>query len=251
MHPIIVRPTPSAAKEQATGRGDGSGPGGNGYELVAGERRWRAARIAGLKQLPAIVRELDDQQIAEWSLIENLQREDLNPIERAEAFNHLSDRFQLSHEQIAARIGLDRSTVSNLLRLLDLSEKVKRLVRDNLLSMGQARAVAGLSDADQQGWLSERAIREGLSVRDVEAAARRLMQGAPASAPSSKHRSPESSGAGRPRHLKDIEQQIGQQLGTKVTIRPGRKKGAGRLTIHFYSLNQFDDLLSRLGVETD
>lgn len=220
------------------------GAAGPRYELVAGERRWRAARLAGLEQIPALVRELDDQQLAELALIENLQREDLNPIDRAEAFQRLGDRFHLTQEAIAARVGLDRSTVANLVRLLQLAPSVQQLVRDDLLSMGHARALLGVEDAVQQEVLAKRAIREGLSVREVEAAARKLANGG-AGAPVAK------APASRPHHFEDLERQIGQQLGTKVALRAGRKKGAGRLTIEFYSLDQFDSLLEKLGVTTE
>ena len=213
------------------------------YELIAGERRWRAAQQAGPDQVPALVRAIDDEKAAEWALIENLQREDLNAIEKAEAFQHLGDQFGLSHTQIAERVGLERSSVSNLLRLLDLSDFVRDLVREDVVSMGQARAIAGLADAVQQRALAERAVREGLSVRQVEAEARRLQQPASNRAEAKvKSASPV---------LTDLEKQIGQQLGTRVKIRAGRKKGAGTLAIDFYSLDEFDALLARLDVNAD
>lgn len=228
MQPIIVRPT---------------GSGQDGYEIVTGERRWRAAQIAGLARIPAIVRDLNDRQLAEWALIENLQREDLNPIERAEAFSKLIDQFGLSHEEAGSRVGMDRSSISNHLRLLGLSEPVKQLIREGLLSMGQARALAGLSDVDQQRMLAERAVRQGMSVREVESAVRRFTKGGTIS---TKARQRSSSP-----YLADLEKQIAAQLGTKVHIRAGRKKGAGTLSIEFYSLDQFDALVGRLGVHTD
>lgn len=228
MQPIVARP-------------DGAGTGR--YEVVAGERRWRAAQIAGLATVPVIVRDLNDRQLAEWALIENLQREDLNPIERAEAFSRLIDQFGLSHEETGARIGLDRSSISNHMRLLALCGPVKQLIREGLLSMGQARALVILSDETQQKLLAERAVRQGLSVREVEAAVRKI------STIHSTLSRPASSG--RQPYLVDLEKQIAQQLGTKVAIRPGRKKGAGTLSIEFYSLDQFDALVSQLGVKTD
>ena len=234
MQPIIVRPSP--AHERA-GR----------YELVAGERRWRAARIAGLSAVPAIVRQLDDRAVAEWSLIENLQREDLNPIERAEAFQRLVEQFGQSHEAIAQRVGSDRSTITNTLRLLSLDPDVQLMVREQLLSAGQARALAGLGDGEMQVKLAQHAARRGWSVRKVEAEVRRLTAtvdgGQAASRENRKSRSPT--------YLRDIEGQIGEQLNTRVTIRPGRKKGSGKLTIEFYSLDQFDALMARLGVHTE
>ena len=225
MQPVVVRPV---------GKG--------GYELVAGERRWRAARTAGLERIPALLRELDDRQLAEWALIENLQREDLNPIERAEAFERLGDGFGLSHEEIAARVGLERSTVSNLLRLLRLAGPVREMVVREALSMGQARALAGVDSPAEQQMLAERAVKEGMSVRQVEAAVKTLRQGGEVKAPAKK--------ALRAAYLDDLERQIGEQLSTKVQIKTARKKGAGTLSIDFYSIDQFDELLAKLGVET-
>lgn len=229
MQPIVVRPAGEAGK----------------FELIAGERRWRAAQLADVETVPAIVRDIDDQQAAEWALIENLQREDLNAIDRAEAFQRLADQFGLSHQQIADRVGLERSTVANLIRLLDLCNEVRQLVRDGLLSMGQARAIAGLLDVPAQQAIAQRAVKQGLSVRQVEAAVRELGRSSGAGA---------STGAkqgGKSAYLADLERQIAEQLQTRVTIRPGRKKGAGMMTVEFYSLDQFDALLSRFGVKTD
>ena len=162
MQPIIVRPVADAQ----------SGKGAITHELVAGERRWRAAQLAGVAHVPAVVRELTDRQMAEWALIENLQREDLNPIERAEAFSHLADRFKLSHEQIAERVGVNRSSISNALRLLTLHPDVQQLIRDGLLSAGHAKAVAGVDDPKAQRALAVKTVKEDLSVRQVEALAR-------------------------------------------------------------------------------
>lgn len=241
MQPIVVRP---ASDNTA------------GYQIIAGERRWRAAQLAQLDMLPALVRELDDQQLAEWALIENLQREDLNPIEKAIAFDQLQKDFGLNHEKIAERVGLERSTVSNLLRLLNLSEHCRRLVVDGLLSMGQARALAGLNDGKLQQHLADQAIREGWSVRKVEQAVRK----ADGSVPRGTNEGQQGGSAGkttaankavRSAHLADLEQQLGEQLGTRVRIRRGRAKGTGTLSIEFYSLEQFDDFVQRLGVTTE
>lgn len=228
MQPIVVRPRAGKKKQ---------------FEIIAGERRWRAAQEAGLKEIPAVVRDISDEKAAEWALIENLQREDLNPIEKAEAFQRLGDQFGLSHSEIAKRVGLERSSVSNLLRLLYLSDFVRDMIRESLLSMGQARAIAGLEDPAQQRGLAERAVREGLSVRQVEAEAKRLQSGGATQSPSKT--------ASVSPVLSDMEKQIGQQLGTKVKIKTGRKKGAGTLSIEFYSLDQFDALMGRLDVKAD
>lgn len=230
MQPIVVR----AAND---------GGAGTPYELIAGERRWRAAKLAGLAAVPAIVHELSDEQSAEWALVENLQREDLNPIEKAEAFKRLADTFHLPHAKIAERVGLERSTVTNLLRLLDLSDFCRGLVRENLLSMGQARAIAGLPDAATQQQLAQRAVREGMSVRQVEQEVRKLLH-----SPAEVTVSPKKQAAN---NLVDLEKQIGEQLGTRVKLKTGRKKGAGTLAIDFYSLDEFDALLARMDVKTD
>jgi len=213
------------------------------YEIVAGERRWRAAQIAGLTSVPVIIRELNDRQIAEWALIENLQREDLNPIERAEAFARLIEQFGLSHEEAGKRVGIDRSSITNHLRMLGLLDPVKQFIREGLISMGQARALVGLSDIAQQQLLAERAVRQGLSVREVEVAVRKMNAGEPVK----QKQSPKAKAA----YIQDLEKQIGEQLGTKASIRAGRKKGSGTLSIEFYSLDQFDTLISTLGVKTD
>ena len=236
MQPIVVRPI------------DPPNPDEPAFELVAGERRWRAARIAGLDQIPALVRELSDQQLAEWALIENLQREDLNPIERAQAFSQLVEHFHLRHDDIAQRVGVDRSTVSNLLRLLTLHEPVRQLVSDGQLSAGQARALAGLDDPDQQLALARHAIAQAWSVRRIEDAVRK--QNAQQTQPDSATTSRPASTV-RSAQLADLERQVAEQLHTKVRIKPGRKKGTGTLTIEFYDLDHFDSLLKQLGVETE
>ena len=248
MQPIIVRRLSSGANGEGQGANKaekGANGGGIRYELVAGERRWRAAQRAGLTSIPALLRDLDEQQSAEWALIENLQREDLNPIERAEAFQRLGENHGLSHDAIADRVGLDRSTVTNLLRLLNLAPGVRDLVRRNLLSMGHSRALAGLQDHERQVKLAEQALREGWSVRQIEAEVRSAGQNASGSArskPAAKEKAA---------YLIDLEKQIGEQLSTKVQIKAARKKGQGTLSIDFYSIDQFDELLAKLGVETE
>ena len=232
IQPIVVRP---AAKPTGT----------VAYELVAGERRWRAAQLAGLTQIPAIIKKLDDRQIAEWALIENLQREDLNPMERAEAFQHLLTTFGLTHDQVADRVGVERPSVSNSLRLLSLHKEVQQFVRTGLLSGGQAKVLAGINDPAQQKVIAERSIKQQWSVRQVEFAAR--MIGKPAEAMDA----PAKPIRAKSMHLADLEEQIGKALQTKVAIRPGRKKGTGTLSIEFFSIDQFDTIMQKLGVQTD
>ncbi|MEX0776551.1 MAG: ParB/RepB/Spo0J family partition protein [Phycisphaeraceae bacterium] len=250
MQPIIVRPLAQADPGQ-------DGP---AYELVAGERRWRAAQLAGLDQVPAIVRELDDRQVAEWALIENLQREDLNPIERAQAFKQLAEQFKLSHDQIAQQVGVDRSTISNALRLLALHADVQKLVREGAISGGQAKAIAGVVNPQQQLLLAQRAIRGDWSVRQLEQAVRSASPSASDQDGESGSGSDASGGAinvaghtrqGRAAHLQDLEAHLGQQLQTKVRLRTGRKKGSGTLMIDFYDLDQFDNLLTRLNISAE
>ncbi len=233
MQPIIVRPLNPPVD-------------GKQFELVAGERRWRAARLAQLTHVPALIRTLTDQQTAEFALIENLQREDLNALERAHAFAQLANQFHLSHEQIAQRVGVDRSTVTNLLRLLDLHTDVQALVQQNLLSAGQARALVAIVHPDQQKLLAERAVRGDWSVRQVETAVRSMNQGAALSDVAEPTRKQAKSA-----HLDDLAEHIGQQLGTKVILKAGRKKGTGSITLEFYTLDQFDDYMQRLGVKTE
>ncbi len=241
MQPVIVRPK------------------GSGYELVAGERRWRAAGLAGLERLPAVVRRLDDRQMAEWSLVENLQREDLNPIERAEAFQRLARQFELSHEQIAERVGVERSTITNALRLLALPEEVRELVAVGTLSAGHARAIAGLGDAQRQRAVAQRVVSQSWSVRRLEAELKRGGDGAgQASGQGVAGEAAGESEQARPgserrqavgAHLADLERQLGEQLGTRVQLRAGRRKGTGWLTIEFFSAEHFEELMHRLDVK--
>ena len=235
MQPIIVRTVGDEAAE------------GKKYELVAGERRWRAAQMAGLETIPGFVRELDDKQMAEWALIENLQREDLNPIERAEAFKRLAETFELSHEQVAERVGVERSTVSNHLRLLKLGDEVRGMLRAGELSMGQARSLAGISDPQVQLLMAKKAIAEAWSVRRMEMEVRKLAKGENVVS-EEEEAAREEARVKKAAYMADLENHLAEQLSTKIKIRPGRKKGSGTLSIEFYSLDQFDDLLSRMGV---
>ncbi|MBT8485571.1 MAG: ParB/RepB/Spo0J family partition protein [Phycisphaerales bacterium] len=222
MQPIIVRPA-----------------GARRYELIAGERRWRAAQLAGLGHLPAIVRELDDREAMEWALVENLQREDLNPIERAEAFQRLAAEHSLTHRAIAESVGVDRSNVTNHLRLLELDEETQTLVREGVLSGGHGRALLAFANLDARRRLAARAAREGWSVRDLERRARSQSS----AATTNKSPSP------RQVQLDDLERRLGEHLGTKVRVERGRRKGAGTLSISFFSLDEFEGLMKRLGFE--
>ncbi len=236
------------------------------YQLVAGERRWRAAQLAGLEMMPVILRELDDRQVNEWALVENLQREDLDPIEKAEAFHNLADRFSLSHDEIAQKVGVNRSTITNSLRLLNLHPDVQALVRQGSssqssqadggkakagLSAGHAKALAGLSDQAAQLQLARLAANAGWSVRQLEEAVRRRAEGTGEDGKAKDEHASKSGKSGKPAHLADLEARLAEELQTKVRVRAARKKGAGTLEIDFYDLDQFDALMQRLDITID
>ena len=205
------------------------------YELVAGERRWRAAQAAGLAEVPVLVKALSDQETLEYSLIENLQRDDLNPIEEAQGYARLSEEFSYSQEQLAERLGKDRSTVANALRLLKLPEDIQRAVRRGTLSQGHAKALAGIEDRSRQLALFGKAVAEHLSVRQLEA-----LVGASASTRPARRR------RGADPHLATLEDALRAKLGTKVTLL-GRKKG-GRIVVEYFSTEDLSRLLELLGV---
>ncbi|GMU23326.1 MAG: chromosome partitioning protein ParB [Phycisphaerae bacterium] len=213
------------------------------FEIIAGERRWRAAQLAGLSEVPALIREADDQAALEIALVENIFREDLNAIDRAQAYRRYCDEFHLSADEVAQRLGEDRSTVTNYLRLLDLPGEVKNWVAEGKLSMGHARALLGLRTAADQVKLARQAIDAGLSVRKVEELVRlRLQVRMTATQPR------EDNEAKRPQ-IRTLEQAFVQALGTKVEINETRRKGRGKIVIHYFSLDDFDRILERLGLE--
>lgn len=195
------------------------------FQLVAGERRWRASRMAGLKEVPALVQELPDDRLLEVTLIENIQREDLTAIEIARAFERLVREVGLSHEEIARRTGKDRSTVSNMLRLLRLPPDVQQLVSEHRLSMGHARAILSLPTEELQRQVAEKAASQGLSVRQVERLVHRMTE-------SREPKSPED--APLDPNLKAAVQALEEALGTRVRI-VARAQGRGRIEIEFYS----------------
>jgi ParB family chromosome partitioning protein len=218
--------------------------GGGGYELVAGERRWRAAKRAGLTHVPALVRPLDDEQAAEWGLVENVQREDLNPMERAWALRGLSEKFRVPHADLADRVGLDRSTVANLIRLTELEPEIAGMISQGQLSGGHGKALLMAPPGAARVALAKDAAAGGWSVRRLEAAVKQGDQ-PPRPAPAL-----HDSAALRLAGLRDLERQIGQQLGTKVIITTDRQGKRGRLEIEFYGLDHFDGLLARLNIRT-
>ena len=208
--------------------------GGSGsFEIVAGERRWRAAQMAGLDEVPVVVRECSDREAAAVALIENIQREDLNPIEEAQGYRTLADEFGLTHQELADAVGRSRSAVSNALRLLDLNEDVRALVEQGELDMGHARALLPLSGAVQSQIAAEVA-RRGLSARETERLVRSKVRGAP---PSQRvNRDPD---------VVRLETKLAERLGAKVRI-DHKAKGAGSVTIHYSSLEALDGILERI-----
>lgn len=215
-------------------------PGQSGsYELVAGERRWRAARRAGLADVPAIVVSLTEHEAAEWALIENLQRKDLNPMERAHALRNLCEQFSLSHTQLAERVGLDRSTVANLIRVTDLAEPIQTMIAVGELSLGHGKVLLSVPDASARLALATRAAGEQWSVRRLEHQAKQ----APVSGePTARVASPT---------LADLERRLGEHLGTRVRITTARDGTRGRLALEFYSLDHFDGLMQKFGFKAD
>ena len=218
------------------------------FELIAGERRWRAAQMAGLTEVPVLVREADDRKVLELALIENLQRENLNPIEEALGYSKLISDFQLKQEEAAARVGKNRSTVTNLLRLLQLPADVQNYLRASLLTLGHAKAILGCASAESQKQLAEQVIREGLSVRATEelVASRVAHQpgsnGAATATPSRPASTPDV-------HVADLQNRLQQKFGTKVFVR--YRKGKGAVEIRFFNDEDLDRILDIVGVKPE
>jgi ParB family chromosome partitioning protein len=232
VQPIIV-------KQISQGEQDGE----VGYELIAGERRLRAAKLAGLTALPAIIRTVDSPTQAQMALVENIQREDLNPIDRAQAYRAIMDSLNLTQGELSVRLGEDRSSIGHYLRLLELAEPVREWVRKGQITLGHAKLLAGISDPTQQGALAGRIVEEGLSVRAVE----KLLS----ETPPAKTLEVNSPAAKASAHIKDLEQTFTRHLGMKVQIRASATRGKGRLIIQYTTLDEFDSLKDRLGIETD
>jgi len=216
MQPLLVRPI-----------------GRDQYELIAGERRWRAAQLAGLGEVPVLVRDVPDNAALAMSLIENIQREDLNPIEEAGGLQRLIDEFRMTHEQAAEAVGRSRSATTNLLRLLKLAKPVQAMLMQGALEMGHARALLPL-DGARQIEAANRISARGLSVRESEALAARLLRGTAA------RRKRKTD-----RDLARLEEEVSERLGTSVQIRPGRK-GTGAIVVRYSGLDHLDQLLKKL-----
>ena len=215
------------------------------FELIAGERRWRAAREAGLGTIPAIVRAYSDDESMEVALIENLQREDLTPLERATAYQRYLDRFGVHADDLAAKLGESRANVSNYLRLLRLPQEVQELLRIGEIGMGQARAIAAIADSQRQLGLARLAVRRRLSVRQVET----LVKDALESRPTGGAAKPGERASGDDRHTEELGRAFGKALGVPVRILAGRRKNSGRIVISFETLEEFDAIADRMGVQ--
>jgi ParB family chromosome partitioning protein len=207
---------------------------GEGYELIAGERRWRAARRVGLQTIPAIIRHADDAAMLQQSIVENVQREQLNPLEEAAAYQQLIEDFSLTHDDVANRVGKSRATVTNMLRLLQLPPAIQRYVKDGSLRMGHARALLGTPDRAFQEQLARRAVSEDLSVRDVEDAIRSRTDGPTPSRAGGDARAPKM----RPPGLLELEELLGDYLETRVHITMGPRHG--RVQIDFATLEDLE-----------
>lgn len=212
------------------------------YQIIAGERRWRAARMAGLEQVPVMITELDERGTMEAALIENLQREDLNPLEEASGYQTLLNEYHMTQQQLAERMGKSRSAIANSLRLLTLPQQVRDLIANGTLSAGHARALAGIEDAAQQCRLAEKIVELGLSVRQTEQLVKQAASASASQAAPQPRRDPNEI------YYREIEKNIADVLGRKVHIKYGKKRG--KIEIEYYSTDDLEKLLAlfdRLG----
>lgn len=219
IQPIIVRAKPGSKK----------------HEIIAGERRWRAAQLAGLQELPVVIKDVPDQTVMCIALIENIQREDLNPMEEARALQRLIKEFDMTHKTVSEAVGRSRSAVTNLLRLLELNAGVKELVENGKLEMGHARAILALPAAEQAA-VAGRIIKQGLSVRATEALIRRL---------SGKRATKKTTGKRLDPDIRKLQDNLSDKLAARVEIKSGQR-GTGELKIYYSSLDQLDGILKRI-----
>lgn len=210
---------------------------GGGYEIVAGERRWRAARKANLKQIPCIVRELSEEQNMLVAIIENMQREDLNPMEEAEALNQMITNYGLTQEEVSKSVGKSRPYITNALRLLKLPTDIQEMVVQGELTNGHARAIAGIKEVKKQLQLAKRVAKEGLSVRETEALANKENEGM-------NQKPVKAKGRSKNREITDMEEELKTALGTKVAINHGSRRG--KIEIEYYSREELERLLELL-----
>ncbi|NNC76828.1 MAG: ParB/RepB/Spo0J family partition protein [Woeseiaceae bacterium] len=225
VQPIVVRPVTRAGSSQR-------------FEIIAGERRWRAAQLAELAEIPAIVRDVADEDAIAMALIENIQRENLNPLEEAKALDRLIREFDLTHADAAKAVGRSRASVSNLLRLQELSEKVKSMLEQRQLDMGHARALLSISNAVQQYDIARQVVQKGLSVRETEALVKRALNGKN----TTKKAKPQSSANA---DIRRLEMDVSEKLGAKVRVEHSTK-GFGKLVISYNSLDELDGILKHI-----
>jgi len=226
VQPIVVRPLEPPVNGES-----------QRYEIIAGERRWRAAQMAGLSEIPAVIRHIPDEAAIAVALIENIQRENLNPLEEARALERLVSEFGLTHQEVAQAVGRSRAGVSNLLRLLELTAEVGELLEKRTLEMGHARALLGLTERRQQTEVALLVARKGLSVRETEALVRRLQAPhAPVAPDGSVERDP---------NVTRLEQELAEKLGARVAIQAGRG-GRGKLVVSYNSLDELDGILAHI-----
>jgi ParB family chromosome partitioning protein len=228
VQPIVVRPLEPPVNGES-----------QRYEIIAGERRWRAAQMAGLSEIPAVIRHIPDEAAIAVALIENIQRENLNPLEEARALERLVSEFGLTHQEVAQAVGRSRAGVSNLLRLLELTAEVGELLEKRTLEMGHARALLGLTERRQQTEVALLVARKGLSVRETEALVRRLQ------APPRAGTTPEDSAGDRDPNVARLEQELAEKLGARVAIQAGRG-GRGKLVVSYNSLDELDGILAHI-----
>jgi ParB family chromosome partitioning protein len=226
VQPIVVRPV------QGNGNGESQR-----YEIIAGERRWRAAQMAGLAEIPAVVRHIPDESAIAVALIENIQREDLNPLEEARALSRLISEFGLTHQQAADAVGRSRAGVSNLLRLLELTPEVCALLEQRTLEMGHARALLALTQRRQQSEVAALVAKKGLSVRETEALIRRLQAPAGAAAANDTN--------ARDPNVERLERELADKLGARVAIQHG-SGGRGKLVVNYNSLDELDGIIEHI-----
>ncbi len=226
VQPIVVRPvgTPAAGESQR-------------YEIIAGERRWRATQMAGLTEIPAVIRHIPDEAAIAVSLIENIQRENLNPLEEARALERLISEFELTHQEAAEAVGRSRASVSNLLRLLELAPEVCELLEKRVIEMGHARALLALTNRRQQIEVAGLVAKNGLSVRDIEALVRRMTQ------PAAK--ADDGEPVARDPNVRRLEQELAEKLGAKVAISHS-SGGKGKLVVTYNSLDELDGILAHI-----
>lgn len=226
LQPIVVRPIEG------------------GYELVAGERRLRASKLAKLERVPVIIRNVRDDDMLELALIENVQRENLNPVEKARAYRTLIQKHGLSQEEVAARMGEDRSSVANIIRILGLSERPLQLLADGELSVGHGKALLAISEPARQAALAEKIAAEGWSVRRTEQVVSETAKSSSETSESGKTKTQ------RPA-VREMQDRLSSILGTRVDLKEGRKRHSGKIVIEYYNLDDFERITSRLGVERE